>query len=318
MDHRGRAPAQALIAGTVAARYLIVRLAPIGCQQSMPTRPPDRPRPPPHASHGAKPGATREQIERRTRFERARRESLAPADPGSLVLYGWHTVKAALQNPARRFRKLLATENAARRLTDERVALPITPEIVRPDAIAARLPADAVHQGLYAEADPLPSPSIEQIAPVGVVLVLDQVTDPHNVGAVFRSAAAFAASAVVTTARHSPETTGVLAKAASGALEHVPLITVQNLARALAALKTRDFFVIGLDATGQADLDAMALRTPLALVLGAEGKGLRQLTRQSCDAVARLNLPGAIKSLNVSNAVALSLYVATRRLAAEA
>jgi 23S rRNA (guanosine2251-2'-O)-methyltransferase len=234
------------------------------------------------------------------------------------VLYGWHTVKAALQNPARRFRKLLATENAARRLTDERVALPITPEIVRPDAIAARLPADAVHQGLYAEADPLPSPSIEQIAPVGVVLVLDQVTDPHNVGAVFRSAAAFAASAVVTTARHSPETTGVLAKAASGALEHVPLITVQNLARALAALKTRDFFVIGLDATGQADLDAMALRTPLALVLGAEGKGLRQLTRQSCDAVARLNLPGAIKSLNVSNAAALSLYVATRRLTAEA
>ena len=110
----------------------------------------------------------------------------------------------------------------------------------------------------------------------------------------------------------------MLAKAASGALEHVPLITVQNLARALAALRARGFVVIGLDSTGESDLDAMALRTPLALVLGAEGKGLRQLTRQTCDAVARLNLPGAIKSLNVSNAAALSLYLATRRLAAGA
>ena len=217
----------------------------------MPTRPPDRPRPLPHPGRGdAKPGATREQVERRTRFERARRESLAPADPDASVLYGWHTVKAALENPARRFRKLLATENAARRLADDQIELPMMPEIVRPDAIAARLPADAVHQGLYAEADALPSPAIEQIAPEGVVLVLDQVTDPHNVGAIFRSAAAFAASAIVTTARHSPEATGVLAKAASGALEHVPLITVQNLARALAALRARGFFVIGLDSTG--------------------------------------------------------------------
>jgi 23S rRNA (guanosine2251-2'-O)-methyltransferase len=285
----------------------------------MPKRPPDRPRPPPHAAHhNAKPGATREQVERRTRFERARRDSLAPSDPDASMLYGWHTVKAALENPARRIRRLLATENAARRLVDDQVALPIAPEIVRPDAIAARLPPDAVHQGIYAEADSLTSPPIESIVPDGVVLVLDQVTDPHNVGAVFRSAAAFAASAIVTTARHSPEATGVLAKAASGALEHVPLITVQNLARALEALKTRGFFVIGLDSTAEADLNAMTLRAPLALVLGAEGRGLRQLTRQTCDAVARLNLPGAIKSLNISNAAAISLYLATRHLAAKA
>ena len=213
-----------------------------------------------------------EQIDRRERFERARRESLQPPED-SAVLYGWHSVTAALKNPVRRVRKLLATENAARRLTDEKIPH-AAPEIVRPDAIAARLPPDAVHQGLYLEADALPSPPVEELAAEGVVLVLDQITDPHNVGAIFRSAAAFAATAIVTTARHSPEVTGVLAKSASGALEHVPLVTVQNLARALAALKARGFLVIGLDSSGDEDFAGLALRQPLALVLGAEGKGL--------------------------------------------
>jgi 23S rRNA (guanosine2251-2'-O)-methyltransferase len=269
--------------------------------------PKDRPR------SRAKPGATHEQVDRRDRFERARRESLQPAEDVA-VLYGWHTVKAALENPARRMRKLLATENTARRLAEEKVATAPAPEIVRPDAIAARLPPDAVHQGLYAEADPLPAPLIEALTGNGVVLVLDQITDPHNVGAIFRSAAAFAATAVVTTARHSPEASGVLAKSASGALEYVPLITVQNLARGLAQLKERGFLVIGLDSNGEDELSALPLREPLALVLGAEGKGLRQLTRESCDHVARLDLPGAIQSLNVSNAAALALYIATMRL----
>ncbi|MCX7310480.1 MAG: RNA methyltransferase [Hyphomicrobiales bacterium] len=269
----------------------------------------DRPSGKPRA--GEKPGATREQVERRERFERARRESLqAPED--AAVLYGWHPVTAALQNPARRMRKLLATENAARRLTDEKIEAPI-PEIVRPDAIAARLPPDSVHQGLYLEADPLPSPLIEQLATDGIVLVLDQVTDPHNVGAIFRTAAAYAATAIVTTARHSPEATGVLAKAASGALEHVPLVTVQNLARGLAALKERGFLVIGLDSSGGEDMAKLPLRRPLALVLGAEGKGLRQLTKETCDHVARLDLPGTIQSLNVSNAAAVALYIAHSR-----
>ena len=196
---------------------------------------------------GAKPGATRQQIERRERFERARRESLRPAADGPVVMYGWHTVTAALRNPARRLRKLLATENAARRLADEGVTSPITPELVRPSAIAERLTPDAVHQGLYLETDPLPSPAVEDLPARGVVLVLDQITDPHNVGAIFRSAAAFAATAIVTTQRHSPEATGALAKAASGALEHVPLVSVQNLARGLAALKQSGFLVVGLD-----------------------------------------------------------------------
>jgi 23S rRNA (guanosine2251-2'-O)-methyltransferase len=277
----------------------------------MPSRPPAHPTWP-AAKSGGKPGATREQVERRARFERARRESLRPDADGPAVIYGWHTVTAALRNPARTIRRLLATENAARRLAEEGIVSPVPPEIVRPSAIAERLLPDAVHQGLYLEADPLPSPAVEDLPAEGVVLVLDQITDPHNVGAIFRSAAAFAATAIVTTQRHSPEATGALAKAASGALEHVPLINVQNLARGLAALKARGFLVVGLDSSGEADLSELPLRAPLALVLGAEGKGLRQLTRETCDHVARIDLPGAIKSLNVSNAAALALYVASR------
>ncbi len=272
------------------------------------------PRQPTGRHPSSKPGATRQQIERRERFERARRESLRSDADGPVVMYGWHTVSAALQNPARYVRKLLATENAARRLSSEGVPSRVPPEIVRPSAIAERLLPDAVHQGLYLETDPLPSPALEDLPAKGTVLVLDQITDPHNVGAIFRSAAAFAATAIVMTQRHSPEATGALAKAASGALEHVPLINVQNLARALTTLKEHGFFVVGLDSTGDVDLADLTLRTPLALVLGAEGKGLRQLTKAICDHVARIDLPGDIKSLNVSNAAALALYVASRDL----
>jgi 23S rRNA (guanosine2251-2'-O)-methyltransferase len=171
-----------------------------------------------------------------------------------------------------------------------------------------------VHQGLLAYADPLPSPDIDDMDTAGIVFVRDQITDPHNVGAILRSAAAFAVEAVITTARHSPEATGVLAKAASAALEHVPLVTVPNLARALDALKAKNVFVVGLDSTGEADLATVPLRAPLALVVGAEGKGLRQLTRQHCDAVARISLPGRIKSLNVSNATALALFLVSGRI----
>ena len=254
-------------------------------------------------------------------FEKGRKSSPRPvwrerdsAGEGPAILYGWHTVSAALANPNRKIRKLLLTENAARRLGEENIDTRVTPEIVRPQLIDQRLGPDAVHQGMLAEADPLPSPDIETLKQEGIVLVLDQITDPHNVGAILRSAAAFAVKAIVTTARHSPEATGVLAKSASGALELVPLVLVQNLARALTALNERGFLTVGLDSEGSDDLSKVELREPLALVLGAEGKGLRQLTRETCAAVARLDMPGEIKSLNVSNAAVLALYVGAVRL----
>ena len=275
------------------------------------------PRPPPTPGQKSrkptgKPGWPRKGEHRRP--QHSPRPVAKPLADGDVILYGWHTVKAALENPARRIRKLYATENAARRLAEDGITPAVEPEMVRPDAIAHRLGPDAVHNGLLAEADPLPSPELEEIEPAGIVLVLDQITDPHNVGAILRTAAGFAVAAVVTTARHSPEATGVLAKSASGALEYVPIVTVQNLARALETLRERGYLLVGLDSTGESDLGDAPLRAPLALVLGAEGKGLRQLTRATCQEVARLDLPGRIKSLNVSNAAALSLYVATQRL----
>ncbi|MBR0753401.1 23S rRNA (guanosine(2251)-2'-O)-methyltransferase RlmB [Bradyrhizobium jicamae] len=254
-------------------------------------------------------------------FQKGQKFGRAPArrdrDGGGdapVILYGWHSVSMALANPQRRIRKLYLTENAAKRLADENIETRVTPEIVRPSAIDQRLGPDAVHQGLLAEAEPLPSPDIDTLDPDGIVLVLDQITDPHNVGAILRSAAAFAVKAIVTTARHSPEATGVLAKSASGALELVPMVTVQNLARALTELNDRGFQTVGLDSQGSENLAQVELQQPLALVLGAEGKGLRQLTRETCRTVARLDMPGEIKSLNVSNAAVLALYIGASRL----
>jgi 23S rRNA (guanosine2251-2'-O)-methyltransferase len=269
----------------------------------------DRDRKPPFRRDGGKP------FEKGRKFARpAGHRGRESGSDGPAILYGWHTVSAALANPERRIRKLLLTENAAKRLADENIDIRVTPEIVRPSAIDARLGPDAVHQGLLAEADPLASPDIDTLAQEGIVLVLDQITDPHNVGAILRSAAAFAVKAIVTTARHSPEATGVLAKSASGALELVPLVTVQNLARALTELNDHGFMTVGLDSEGTEDLAAVPLQQPLALVLGAEGKGLRQLTRETCSVVARLDMPGEIKSLNVSNAAVLALYIGASRL----
>jgi 23S rRNA (guanosine2251-2'-O)-methyltransferase len=262
------------------------------------SRPPGRRRPGgPFSSEGASP---------------AGRPSAGPDD--RVVLYGWHPVLEALRNPRRTLGRFLATENALRRLGDELSDLPVRPEIVRPGAIDRLLGPDAVHQGLYLEAAPLPAPTIEILAADALVLALDQVTDPHNVGAIVRTAAAFGVEAIVTTARHSPAATGVLAKAASGGLEHVPFLVVRNLAEALIALGERGFYRVGLDSSGATPLEDLPLRRPLVLVLGAEGKGLRQRTHATCDAAARLDMPGAIKSLNVSNAAAVALYALSSRL----
>jgi 23S rRNA (guanosine2251-2'-O)-methyltransferase len=231
------------------------------------------------------------------------------------VLYGLHAVKEALLNPRRRFRRFLATENAIQRLADDAVPLAIVPEPVKPEVIGKLLTADAVHQGLYLEAERLPQMSFTDLPRDRILLALDQVTDPHNVGAILRSAAAFGVGALIVTHRHSPEVTGVLAKAASGALEHVPIAGVQNLARTLTALKENGFAIIGLDSEAPENLSHLQLSHPVVLVLGAEGRGLRPSTRDLCTHLARLELPGAIKSLNVSNAAAISLFAVSEAIA---
>src|SRR6202048_4752363 len=220
----------------------------------------DHDRKPPFQRGGGKGPDKRRESGRRTPW-RAPQSS----PDGPVVLYAWHTVAAALANPERTIRRLLLSENAAKRLADENIETRVTPEIVRPSVIDQRLGPDAVHQGLLAEADPLPSPDIDTLPQEGIVLVLDQITDPHNVGAIMRSAAAFAVKAIVTTARHSPEATGVLAKSASGALELVPLVSVQNLARALTEMNDQGFMTVGLDSQGSENLGSVTLRQPLAL-----------------------------------------------------
>jgi 23S rRNA (guanosine2251-2'-O)-methyltransferase len=237
-------------------------------------------------------------------------------DDGMHVLYGIHTVVEALKNPRRSIVRLVTTDNGAVRLKEIIPDLAVAPVIASAEEIGRQLSPDAVHQGVLAIAEPLPSPSLAALKPGGIVLALDQVTDPHNVGAIMRSAAAFAVQAIVTTTRNSPEITGVLAKAASGALEHVPVIEVQNLARTLSELAERGFSVVGLDSDAADALGDLRLAAPLCLVLGAEGKGLRPVTRAACSAIAHLPMPGAIRSLNVSNAAAVALYAATMGLSA--
>lgn len=231
-----------------------------------------------------------------------------------LWLYGIHAVAAALANPRRRIFRLLATLNASQRLTEMGATLRPDPEETTPRDLDRLLGPEAVHQGVAAEVAPLPSLEIDDLGAARLLVVLDQVTDPHNVGAILRSAAAMAADAVVVTSRYSPAETGVLAKAASGALDVMPLISVSNLSRALEEVGAQGFFRVGLDSSGESVLEDKVAQDKLALVLGAEGRGLRQKTRETCDTVARLDLPGDLRSLNVSNAAALSLYLARRAL----
>jgi 23S rRNA (guanosine2251-2'-O)-methyltransferase len=245
-----------------------------------------------------------------------RPRSPAERRPDALWVYGIHPVLAALANPRRKIRRLLATHNALARLV-EAGATPPAHEDTSPRELDRLLGGEAVHQGVAAEVEPLDSLDsldIAALADARLIVVLDQVTDPHNVGAVMRSAVAFGADALVTTGRHAPSETGVLAKAASGALDQLPLVTVQNLARALGELGELGFTRIGLDSEADEPIEAAMSGDRVALVLGSEGKGLRQLTRETCDRVARLTVPGAITSLNVSNAAVLALYLARRHL----
>lgn len=234
------------------------------------------------------------------------------APRGGIWLYGLHAVAAALANPARRLRRLVLTEEAEQSLS-ARLPQPwsIPPERADRSRIDHLLGRDAVHQGMALLADPLAPPTLAQILErPGPILVLDQITDPRNVGAIMRSAAAFGTAAVIAQDRNAPDETGALAKAASGALETIPLIRAVNIARTLIALKAAGCWVVGLDASGPPLAGAALAQRRVALVLGSEGEGLRRLTRDTCDEVAGIAMPQAasMESLNVSNAAAIALY----------
>lgn len=243
--------------------------------------------------------------------QRTRADLEAPR--GAVWLYGLHAVAAALGNKQRRLRRLLLTEEAETAIEASRPQpWPLAPERAERGRLDHILGRDAVHQGAALLADPLPIPALATaLARPGPILVLDQVSDPRNVGAILRSAAAFGAAAVITQERNAPDETGALAKAASGALETVPLLRAVNIARTLIALKAAGLWTVGLDAAGP-PLSGPALRQRrVALVLGAEGEGLRRLVRETCDEVAGITLAGgtaALDSLNVASAAAIALY----------
>ncbi|MGR3572551.1 23S rRNA (guanosine(2251)-2'-O)-methyltransferase RlmB [Brevirhabdus sp.] len=245
-------------------------------------------------------------------------------------LFGLHAVRDALSNPAREKLRLIVTRNAADKLSDVIGAAAVPPEIADPRKFPAPLDPGSVHQGAALEVRPLNWGSLEDVA-VGPrpgtgdgpdagaaqtpprLILLDRVSDPHNVGAILRSAEVLGARAVIAPARHSAPETGALAKTASGALERQPYLRVRNLAQAMLALKEMGYLVLGLDGLAEATVEE-ALKTqadrPVALVLGAEGPGLREKTRLTCDRLVRIRAAGSFGSLNVSNAAALALYAA--------
>ena len=280
------------------------------------------------AKHFQRPPRGGKPHHRQNRPNRSAGPNLGPRGD-RLWLHGIHPVLAALANPDRPSRRLLLTAEASERLGDRLAAaleahegLP-KPEIVDRRALDNLL-RGAVHQGIALECDPLPETFLPDVvikaeqAPESLIVVLDQVTDPHNVGAILRSAAAFGADAVVTTERHAPGETAALAKAAAGALDLVPLVRVGNLARALGDLKAAGYLCIGLDGVAERDIDAAPVPVKRALVLGAEGAGMRRLTHDTCDVVVRIPMAGrtysggAIESLNVSNAAAIALFALAR------
>ena len=230
-------------------------------------------------------------------------------------LFGLHAVRDALENPAREKLRLIATKNALDRLGDVVAASGLNPEIADARKFPAPLDPGSVHQGAALEVRPLDwGPIDDLVMGGGVVLCLDRVTDPHNVGAILRSAEVFGAKAVIAPVRHSAPETGALAKTASGALERQPYLRVKNLAATMEHLRNLGYFLIGLDGTGDMLLEEALgeAQGPVALVLGAEGPGLRDKTKETCDRIARIEFSGTFGSLNVSNAAAVSLYATQR------
>jgi 23S rRNA (guanosine2251-2'-O)-methyltransferase len=244
-----------------------------------------------------------------SRRKKSHQGSSAPRHPR---LWGRHAVAAALDNPERRILRAWATREAA---ADMRFPDRVPVTLAEAPDLARLVAGDAPHQGVVIEVEPLEDAWLDDLlgdtAERSVVLVLDQVTDPHNLGAILRSAAAFGAIGIVTQDRHSPPESGVVAKAASGALESVPWVRVVNLARALEEIGDADFWRIGLTGDAETPLKDALGPARIALVLGAEGAGLRPNTRDHCDALARLPISDAVESLNVSNAAAVALYAAS-------
>lgn len=275
---------------------------------------------PPHGKNGPKQRFNRDERgegSRRSERHEARRGPSTPA--GAVWLYGTHAVAAALKNPARLLRRLLVTQESQAALAVEcPLPWPLHPEVTEREKIdqllGARPGSGIVHQGIALLVDQLVAPTLlEALVRPGPVLVLDQIFDPRNVGALMRTAQAFGACAVIAQDRNAPEETGALAKAASGALETIPLLRITNIARALSALKSADVWVVGLDGQSPTRLRGEDFtKRRVALVLGSEGEGMRRLTRETCDEVCALAMPGGMESLNVSAAGAVALYELTR------
>ncbi len=250
-----------------------------------------------------------------------KRQNSPQASAGGQWIYGLHAVAAALKNPDRRCRRLMiaATDVLTPAMAADCAKKSIKPEITDKKIIESLVGAHAVHQGIAMLADPLADLGIEDILRASEshsrahVIVLDQVTDPHNIGAIMRSAAAFGSLAVIVQDKNSPDVTGVLAKSASGAVDLVPLVRVTNITRAMEQLKAAQFWCLGMDAAAQKTLAECDLKDgKVALIMGAEGDGMRRLVAECCDMVVKLPMRASIGSLNVSNAAAIAMYELVR------
>jgi 23S rRNA (guanosine2251-2'-O)-methyltransferase len=240
-------------------------------------------------------------------------------DQSGLWLYGLHAVKAALANPLRRKRRCLLTQRAAENMGEKLLAR-LETQIVEAEQISRLLPVGAVHQGIALSCDPLPRRSLDEIAELPgrkIALVLDQIADPQNVGAILRSAAAFEATAVIVQDRHAPPESGALAKAASGGLDLVPYLPVVNIVRALEQLGEAGFWRVALGTEDAEPLANAVASGSMALVLGSEGTGIRRLVRERCDETAAIPIGERMESLNVSNAAAIALYECRRSASAD-
>jgi 23S rRNA (guanosine2251-2'-O)-methyltransferase len=227
-------------------------------------------------------------------------------------LYGIHAVRAALLNNRREIKRIIATSPNIQKMAVDFALRKIAAEVMSPQAISHLLPEGAVHQGIAIEVKPLPEISLEEYFQTGdlnkPLLILDQVTDPHNVGAIIRTTAAFDVGAVIVTKDHAPQESAVLAKASSGGIEIVPIVTITNLAQTMELLKKNGFWCVGLDGEAKQTIAQAKLNNKTALILGAEGKGMRRLTTERCDMVVRLPISPQMESLNVSNAAAIAIY----------